>query len=298
MEGYAVRWDDLRCFIAVAEAGTLSAGAKRLGLSIATTGRRIDALENALGLRLIDRSPDGAAVTAKGRKILAIASAGADQLEQIARIAAALRQGNCSEPVRISATEPVASEILAPALPKLWSTDPTIRVQLSSAAEVASLSRREADIAIRLFDPTGESLFVRRLPQLPISLYASRNYLKGRPAASIDLSAERLLSFDDTYGAIPETVWIDSLGLGEQVIFRTGSTRALLKATLAGSGIAPLPELFAAREASLVRLPLPKPIPARTPWMVVHRDLRAVRQIRTVKAWIVKSFRQAIELRP
>jgi DNA-binding transcriptional LysR family regulator len=293
-----VRWDDLRCFVAVAESGTLSASAKRLGLSVATIGRRIDALETALGLRLIDRSPDGAAVTAKGRKILAIVSAGADQLEQAARVAAALRQGDWSEPVRISATEPVASEILAPALPMLWSVDPSIRIQLRSSAGVASLSRREADIAIRLFNPTGDSLYARRLPQLPISLYASRGYLKGRSPASIDLSAERLLCFDDTYGAIPETVWIDLLGLGGQVVLRTGSTRALLKATLADVGIAPLPELFAARETSLVRLPMAKPIPARAPWMVVHRDLRAVRQIRTVKAWIVKAFHRAVVLKP
>jgi DNA-binding transcriptional LysR family regulator len=293
-----VRWDDLRCFIVVAEAGTLSAGAKRLGLSVATTGRRIDALEAALGLRLIDRSPNGAAVTAKGRRILAVVSAGADQLEQVARVAASLRQGDWSEPVRISATEPVVSEILAPAVPKLWSVDPSIRIQLRSSAEVASLSRREADIAIRLFPPTGDSLYVRKLPQLPISLYASRGYLRGRPPASIDLSAERLLCFDDTYGAIPETAWIEALGLGDQVVLRTGSTRALLKAAMAGAGIAPLPDLFAARETNLVRLPMAKPIPARTPWMVVHRDLRAVRQIRTVKTWIVRSFRQAHELLP
>jgi DNA-binding transcriptional LysR family regulator len=72
--------------------------------------------------------------------------------------------------------------------------------------------------------------------------------------------------------------------------------RALLRAALAGAGIAPLPDLFAAREASLVRLPMPRPIPPRTPWIVVHRDLRAVRQIRTVKAWIIKSFHRALGL--
>ena len=290
-----MRWDDLRCFVAVAKTGTLSAGAKQLGLSVATTGRRINALEVALGVRLIDRSPDGAAVTAEGRKILAVASVGAARLEQIARVAAALRHEGWSEPVRISATEPVVSEILAPALPMLWSVDPRIHVQLRSSAAVASLSRREADIAIRLFDPTGDSLYVRKLPRLPISLYASRGYLKGRPPASLDLSAERLLSFDDAYGVIPETAWIEALGLSNRVVLRTGSTRALLNATLAGAGIAPLPELFAARQASLVRLPTVRPIPARTPWMVVHRDLRAVRRIRTVKTWIVKSFRRALE---
>src|SRR5262245_33202228 len=112
LEEDTMRWDDLRCFVAVAEAGTLSAGARQLGLSVATTGRRIDALEAALGLRLIDRSPGGAAVTAEGRRILAVASAGADHLEQVARVAVALRQGDWSEPVRISATEPVVSDIL------------------------------------------------------------------------------------------------------------------------------------------------------------------------------------------
>jgi DNA-binding transcriptional LysR family regulator len=101
------------------------------------------------------------------------------------------------------------------------------------------------------------------------------------------------LGFDESYGAIPETAWVEALGLDHRVVLRTGSTRALLQAALAGAGIAPLPELFAAREPSLVRLPAPKAIPARVPWLVVHRDLRAVRQVRTVKAWIVAAFREA-----
>src|SRR5260221_1405109 len=115
-----MQWDDLRCFIAVADAGTLSAAARRAGLSVATVGRRLDAFEAALGLRLVDRSPDGAELTGSGRKVLTLARAGADQLSQIERMATALRQGEWSNPVRITATEPIVSEVLAPALPMLW----------------------------------------------------------------------------------------------------------------------------------------------------------------------------------
>jgi DNA-binding transcriptional LysR family regulator len=289
-----MQWDDLRCFIAVADAGTLSAAARRVGLSVATIGRRLDALEAALGLRLIDRSPEGAALTGSGHSVLALAQAGADQLVQIERVAAALRQGEWSDPVRITATEPIVSEILAPALPALWHGDPGIRIELQSSTEVARLASREADIAIRLFEPKGDSLFIRKLPALSMGIYGGRLYLGGRALDKIDLGQERLLSFNDSYGRIPETTWIEALGLEGQVAFKTSSTRALLRAVVAGAGLAMLPDLFARRAPGLVRIPLSRPPPSRTPWLVVHRDLRTARNLRTVRAWIVQSFKTAV----
>jgi DNA-binding transcriptional LysR family regulator len=289
-----MQWDDLRCFIAVADAGTLSAAARRVGLSVATIGRRLDALEAALGLRLADRSPEGAALTGSGHRVLALAQAGADQLVQIERVAAALRRGEWSDPVRITATEPIVSEILAPALPALWRSDPRIRIELQSSTEVARLASREADIAIRLFEPKGDSLFIRKLPVLSMSVYASRLYLGGRAADEVDLGRERLLSFNDSYGRIPETTWIETLGLEGRVAFKTSSTRALLKAVSAGAGLALLPDLFARRVPGLVPIPMAKALPSRTPWLVVHRDLRRARHLRPVRAWIVQSFKTAI----
>src|SRR5262249_9510014 len=202
--------------------------------------------------------------------------------------------GEWSEPVRVTATEFVVSEVLAPALPQLWRRDPRAKVDLIVAANVVSLAQREADVAVRMAQPVGESLVARRLPAVRLRLYASRASLAGRAPASLDLARERLLLYDDTYGRIPETAWLDGTPSSRAGCMRTGSTRALLRAAAAGAGIALLPAVFASRDNALIELPAPRPIPPRTPWLVVHRDLRGARPVRVVRDWAFASFTEAL----
>jgi DNA-binding transcriptional LysR family regulator len=138
-------WDDLRCFLAVANAGTLSGGAKDLGISVATIGRRLDGLEAVLGIRLVDRSPSGILLTTNGSEVLALTRAGATHLDGIQRTAASLRMADWPDPIRISATEPIVAEMLAPAVDLLFRMDPNIRVNLQSDTENARLASREAE---------------------------------------------------------------------------------------------------------------------------------------------------------
>ena len=119
--------------------------------------------------------------------------------------------------------------------------------------DVVSLSAREADVAVRLAKPVGDSLVARRLPSLEMGLFASREYLAGRPASTFAASA------------------------------CSGSTRA-------GAGISILPRLLATSRPELLELPPPLPMPTRPVWVVTHRDLRGVRPIRAVRDWIVDSF--------
>lgn len=287
-------WDDLRCFVTVAETGTLSRAADRLGVGVATVARRLDALEHALGFRLADRSPVGIRLTKAGQELLPLARTGAERINDVERAAAALRQGGGAMPVRVSTTEPVAAEILAPAAGELLRQNSGIRLDLRSTTDVQSLAMGDTDIAVRLFRPEGQSLVIRRLPAVPFSLYASRDYLAGRSPQRLDLMRERLLSFDDSYGPIPERVWIDHHKLGGRVVMRSSSTRALLRAVKAGVGIALLPDLQAAREADLVAIRDPRPVAPRTLWLAVHRDLRDVGAVRVVRDWIVDAVTKAV----
>ncbi|SJZ89350.1 DNA-binding transcriptional regulator, LysR family [Enhydrobacter aerosaccus] len=286
-------WDDLHCFVAVANAGTLSGGAKRLGMSTATIGRRINSLESVLGIRLVDKSPTGVQLTNNGTKILTLANAGARQIDEVQRIAASLRMADWPEPIRISATEPIVSGILAPQIAQLFRMDPTVRVDLRSATENARLISREADLAIRLSQPKGDSLVARRLATLTMSLYAARGYLRGRNPRAIDLSEERLVAFNESYGEIPEIKWISDMGLESRVVFTTSSTGALIEAVRAGVGIGLLPDMFTREFEDIERVTLRLLLPTRTPWLLVHRDLRAVKQLRTVRRWIVQAFEGA-----
>jgi DNA-binding transcriptional LysR family regulator len=283
--------EDIEALIAVRREGSLSAAAKAQNLVISTLSRRITALEAATGLALLDRRADGSKLTLAGEQIAALAEPLAQELERVERAVESLRAGNLKRPVRVSATEFVASELLAPALPTLWQRGADFPVHLQSQFDIVSLAGREADLAIRMTRPEGASLFVTKLPDVALAFYASRDYLKGRSVSKIDLSRERLIAYEETKATLPEVEWITRLNLHDAVVVRSSSMRTQMNAARHGAGIALLSVPFANREPNLVKLPIPVPVTPRTPWLTVHRDMRRVSSIRRVHAWIIETFK-------
>jgi len=281
---------DLGDLIAIRDAGTLSAAAKVRGVAVSTVSRRIETLEAALGLQLVDRRTDGARLTGAGLAIAEAASPIAEQMRRVERVAESLRQGGKTVPVRISATEFVISDVLAPRLNRLWQMGADFPVHLQSQADVVSLAGRDADLAIRMVRPEGASLYARRLADIRLGLFAADEYLAGREPEAIDLKAERLLIYDDSYGRLPELGWVTRHGLSDAVVMRTGSTRGLLAAALSGAGIALLPVPFARRTGTLIEIPTPSSLPSRQPWLIVHRDLRSLPAIRLAQKWVAQAF--------
>jgi len=285
-------WDprDLDDLIAIRDAGTLSLAAKRRGVAISTVSRRIETLEAALGLPLVDRRASGVRLTREGLALASAAEPISEQLLRVQRVAEALRDGGKRVPVRVSATEAVIADILAPALARLWAMGADFPVHLQSQSDLVSLAGRDADVAVRMVRPEGASLYSRRLAELRLGLFATQTHLAGRAPEAVALGEERLLVYDDSYGRLPELDWIARAGLGEAVAMRTASTRALLTAALGHAGVALLPLAFAARHPELVEIPAPCPLPARQPWLIVHKDLRRLPAIRLTQQWIVRSF--------
>lgn len=284
-------WDDLRCFLLVERHGSLSGAAEKLGVSVATLGRRIDALETGLGFRVVRRTPQGAAVTPEGKRILDLIRSGAERFDQLDRLVKHLVADSERPPIRISSTDPMVADVLAPHLPRLFNDHPGIRIELESSLELSNLNRGDADIAIRMVRPTGQTLVARRLPIVSMGLFASPGYLAGRPTP-LDLSTERLLWYDRAYGDIVENVWLRTRGLEDRVVMRTGSVRVLARAAAAGVGIAPLPS-FIAKQHGLTPVG-EHGLPDRTPWLVFHRDTRASASMKAVRAWIEDACRQTL----
>lgn len=281
---------DLDDLIAIWQAGSLSAAAKRRRVAISTISRRIESLENALKLRLVDRQAKGTTLTYFGELIAKTAEPIAEQLARVNRLADGLRSEGGNLPVRLSATEFVISDVLAPALPALWTQGIDFPVHLQSQADVVSLAGRDADIAVRMSRPEGASLIMRKLPPLHLGFFAARAYLDKRQPSDIDLVRERLLIYDDSYGRLPELIWMEEMGLRTSVALRTGSTRALMTAAISGAGIALLPVAIAQREQELVQVPTTHAPPPRNPWLIVHRDLRHQPSIRVVHNWVLSTF--------
>lgn len=286
----AIDPQDLNDLIAIRDAGTLSAAAKARGVAVSTVSRRIETLEAMLGVQLVDRRTDGVRLTQNGLAIAEAAEPLAEHLLRVRRLAASLSKGAITVPVRISATEFVISDVLAPALNRLWESGADFPVHLQSQADVVSLAGRDADLAIRMVRPEGASLYARRLADIRLGFFAAPDYLAGRSPAEIDLQSEKLLIYDESYGRLPELDWIARQGLSDAVVMRTGSTRGLLTAAQSGAGIALLPSAFAARSGALISIPLPAGLPTRQPWLIVHRDLRQLPAVRIVQKWIVSAF--------
>jgi DNA-binding transcriptional LysR family regulator len=281
---------DLEDLVALARAGSFSGAAKRRGVAVSTLSRRIEALEAELKLRLVDRQANGARLTRQGEEIAALAEPLSEHIARIDRAADALRAGGQRMPVRVSATEIIIADYLAPALPALFRSGCDSPVHLLAQGDVVSLAGRDADLAVRMVRPEGASLVIRKLPEIELRLFGSHTYLAGRDLATLDLSRERIITYDDSFGRIPETDWIGRLGVAPAVCLRTNSTRAQMQATAAGAGIALLPRGMASRQPALVELPIPTGTPNRAPWLAVHRDLHRDPAVRKVHRWILNAF--------
>ena len=286
-------WDDIRVFLATAESGSLSAATAELKLSVATVGRKLDALEKALGLTLLHRSSAGVTLTAEGETIKAMASSAAASMFQLERAAAVLRDSTDLEPVSLSCTETIAADLLAPALPLLALRHPGLQLALEVANENVSLARREADLTIRLARPTEDNLVTRKLPPILLGLYASSDYLAGRSADDVKLQDEELLGYSLSYRKLPESQWLSERNLNNRVRMRSSSVRALLNATRSGYGIALLPQYLAA-QTGLIHIPA-RGIPPRQPYLVFHKDMRNVKRVKAVREWVIDTLEAALQ---
>ncbi|MFE8602097.1 LysR family transcriptional regulator [Archangium violaceum] len=270
-------WEDLRVFVALARAGSLSAAARALRVSHATVGRRIAALEETLGRALFDRRADGYALTAEGAAVLEQAQ-GMDE-RALAILRRAGRDTGLTGTVRLTATEAMAERFLIPRLAPFRRRHPGIDLEVLSDSRSLSLARREADVAVRLARPRAGELITRRLSTLAYGVYVA-------PGGDTDA----WVGYDDSFAYLPEAQWLARVAAGGRIALRTNSLAAQLAAVRAGFGKTLLPRWFAEEEGGLTSLPPPAPPPVREAWLVVHRDLKDVPRVRALVDHVVSVF--------
>jgi DNA-binding transcriptional LysR family regulator len=181
-----INWDDARLFLAVAEAGSVSAAARRLQVAQPTVTRRLRELEEALGAPLFARGPGGVALTARGEAMLEPArqmSTWAAELSRTAQQSAGVPEGV----VRITAPPGVAKGVLAPFAVTLRRRHPRLRLQVISSVEYLDLGRGQADLAIRMRpverDESRRDLLVMASTSVPVAAYASASYVASLSSA-------------------------------------------------------------------------------------------------------------------
>jgi len=286
------QWDDVRFFLAVARAGSLSGAARTLGVGHVTVGRRISLLEKRLGVTLLHRTPDGFAVTAAGdavlRQCIAMENAALD-LERVAAGRDSLAAGS----VRLTATEALARQIIAPAIAELRKSHPDLRIDLAVGVRSLDIARREADLAVRVGRPSGSGLVCRKLGDVGYSLYASRSYLATYrlPQRGKGLADQHLITFTGAPAATSPFFMNERLE-GARIALRCDNPLIQLQAAANGIGIAELACFLGNECADLVRI-WPDEVPAlRAVWLVTHEDSRRSARIRVASSAIGDVFRR------
>lgn len=286
-------WDDLRFFLALARHGSLSAAAKDLHVAQSTMGRRLASLEASLGVRLLNRTPEGYVETQAGKGVRARA-------ERLELEALALerdvggRDTRMAGLVRVTCAETVATHILAPCFASLHLQQPDLMIELIPNPRELSLSMREADISLRLKRPDQHDLVVRRIGSLGFGLFASPAYLERHGDLDFQdgCAGHHLITQLEDIQDATQTGWLANLAPRARVAIQTSSHEAAVSAAIHGGGLACLARFRADREPGLVRLDVPPPIPRAEMFLVVHRDNRQTPRIRVALAHITEWVRR------
>ena len=289
----AFDWDDLRFFLAVARAGTLTLAASRLKTDHATVSRRITGLETALKAQLFERRPQGTTLTDAGTRLLASA-----ETIETAAVSAQNTIGDAnlalSGVVRIAAPDGFGTLFLSARLARLNALYPDLTIQLVSIPRAVSVSKREADIAVVINPPEEGRLRVKKLTNYALHFYASAGYLAehGAPDSLDALKSHRLITY------VPDLLFSAELNFMPELFgpayrrFECASALGQLEAVKTGAGIGILHDYTASADASLIKL-LPDHSFSRAYWIVTHADSQDLLRIRTIVDFITEEVKAA-----
>lgn len=291
-------WNLYRSLLAVLDEGSLSAAARRLGLTQPTVGRHIAQLEQALDVTLFTRTQTGLLPTEAARSLRGDVEAMHSLASALERSARGLNK--IGGAVRISASEVVGVEVLPPILAKLQARHPALEIELVLSNQLQDLTRREVDIAVRMVPPKQEVLLATRVGDVPLGLYAHRAYLerRGRPTSLEDLSGHALLGFDQETPYLRAARAHYPIWARENFTLRSDSDLAQLACLRAGAGIGLCHVKLAEGHPSLERI-LPDHFAATlTTWIAMHEDLRKIPRYLEVYRALAQGFRQYTALTP
>jgi molybdate transport repressor ModE-like protein len=283
-------WDNLRIFLAIARAGQILSAAKGLSLNHATVARRLDALEEALGVKLFERRTTGTVLTAAGERLLIRVERMESEILQadVGRVS-----NTVSGVVRVGAPDGFGTFHLARVLAVFANRHPDLTIQLVPLPRTFSLSRREADIVVTIERPKLGRAIIKKLTDYSLSVYAAKSYLKRHPniQSTDDLRDKLFITYVEDIAYSRALDYTADLAKLMPRHYECGSVVAQMEAVRSGEGIGILHDYAAAQYPELVRI-LPEMRFSRTYWLMSHPDTHDTRRVGEVYRAIVDSVKQ------
>jgi DNA-binding transcriptional LysR family regulator len=280
-------WDDLRFFLRATQTKTLAGAARSMGVEHTTIGRRLTALERALGAPLVLRGPDGLTLTPLGQRI-------APLIHEVERAVSAARAAAKSECARVRLSVPQAlTALFTQALAQLRIDHPEISVEIISDNRPPDLKRGEVDLAVLVRAVIDEDLVRRSLGDVGWSLYAAESYLARRPGPinPRDLSGHEIVALKADSTSAPAARWLAEHAANATVVSRSNASASLVAAAVAGAGLALLPCFLAEAEPALKRL-TPDVLIKHSVSLVYRREVRLAEPVRVAIRFVIELMRK------
>lgn len=286
-----LNWNDVRVFVAVAQAGQIGRAAASLRLDPTTLGRRLRRLERHLETTLFERRKEGQVLTEAGETLLAKAEGMAEAARLIDETSTS--KSGLSGSLRVSVSEGFGSQFLAPYLGSFARSHPNLVIELVASSGFLNPSRREADIAVMLSRPKAGPVSCSKLADYALQLYASKDYLdrNGRPRSPHDLvRGHAFVSYVPDLLYAPELHYLDEFHPGLNPQIRSSSINAQHRLVVSGAGIGVLPR-FIAEDSGVLEAVCPERSIRRSFWIVTHRDTENLSRVRAGRDWLMECAR-------
>lgn len=283
---YRIGPADLDVVLALARGGTLASAGERLGVDASTVFRSLQRIERGLGRSLFERGRSGY----RPLELAAQLAAHAEEIEatlEAARAATEAAPGRVSGTVRITSTDTVLHGLIAPALSGLRQVHPLLAFDLHTGNELASLTRRDADIAVRATKRPPQHLVGKQLGTLRVAVYAARR--RGAPRwAEVESGAVDWIAPDDALPEHPSVVWRKRHWPRLVPRYRVGSIQSVLELVALGLGVGIVPLFLAEGRSDVTRLTEPLADAETELWLLAHPESRHLRRVSTVYAHLAQ----------
>ncbi|WP_158902563.1 LysR family transcriptional regulator [Burkholderia sp. L27(2015)] len=271
-------WSDIRVFLAIARTGTLGAAARLTGQTQPTMGRRLRALESAVGQTLFQRTTDGLILTDEGTAVLVYAERMEEDANAFERALLGKEQ-HLSGTLRVSSSDWFGIHVLTPVFATFLRSHPRLSIELVTDSRRLNLARREADLVFRITPFDEADVIQRKLMKMAYALYGPIDVV---PPTAGDGEGYGLVTMNSAFETLPDVSWVKAILPKAHVVFGSNNRGAQARMCAEGGGLAVLPCPLGDNTAGIQRIDLGEAPPSRDVWFGYHRDLRQLARLRAL----------------